>query len=85
MKTFIEYIRESTEETETKESLFAKIINISLDKYPDEVSDFLSVISSKDPAISDIVEKIKNINLKFKDEDVVSSNLPDNNFGNEEV
>jgi Mg2+/Co2+ transporter CorC len=59
MKTFQEYIEEKTE---TKESLFNKLINLSIEKYPKEVEDFLNLISSKDSEIAQIVDKIKYLN-----------------------
>ena len=82
MKTFQEYIEEKTE---NKESLFNKLINLSIEKYPKEVEDFLNLMSSKDSEIAQIIDKIKYLNEKFGDKDVVSSNNSDNNLGNEEV
>lgn len=85
MKSFIEYIEDNLEKTETKESLFNDLINFALQKYPEDVEDFLSLISAKDPKIAEIVEKIRDLNSKFNDKDSISPNLPDNNFGNEEI
>lgn len=82
MKTFQEYIEEKTE---NKQSLFNKLINLSIEKYPKEVEDFLNLMSSKDSEIAQIIDKIKYLNEKFGDKDVVSSNNSDNNLGNEEV
>lgn len=83
MKTFQEYIDEAEQApVESKQDLFNKIINICLEKYPDEIDDFLSVVSSKDESIREIVEKIKELNNKFKEPDIISPNIADDNHGN---
>jgi len=83
MKTFQEYIDEAEQApVESKQDLFNKIINICLEKYPDEIDDFLSVVSSKDENIREIVEKIKELNNKFKEPDIISPNIADDNHGN---
>lgn len=86
MKTFQEYVKEIEDKepsVETKEQLFNKIINICLAKYPEEIDDFLNVLSSKDENIREIVEKIKELNNKFKDPDIISPNIADDNHGEE--
>jgi hypothetical protein len=83
MKTFQEYIDEAEQApVDSKQDLFNKIINICLEKYPDEIDDFLSVVSSKDENIREIVEKIKELNNKFKEPDIISPNIADDNHGN---
>ena len=83
MKTFQEYVDEAEQApVESKQDLFNKIINICLEKYPDEIDDFLSVVSSKDENIREIVEKIKELNNKFKEPDIISPNIADDNHGN---
>ena len=82
MKTFQEYIDEAEQApVDSKQDLFNKIINICLEKYPDEIDDFLSVVSSKDENIREIVEKIKELNNKFKEPDIISPNIADDNHG----
>jgi hypothetical protein len=83
MKTFQEYVDEAEQApVESKQDLFNKIINICLEKYPDEIDDFLNVVSSKDENIREIVEKIKELNDKFKEPDIISPNIADDNHGN---
>jgi len=80
MKSFKDYICQIYKESSEKYELFKNLFNICLEKYTSETKDFFEMLASRDEEIKDILDK-----LKSNEKDIVSPNLADANFGNEEV
>jgi hypothetical protein len=82
MKSFIEFIENRNE---INDSLI-KIYNLVWSRYYPEVMDFFNKISSKDPDVKRLLDEIESKKeLRTQEEkDIVSMNVADSNFGNEE-
>lgn len=79
MKSFKEYVQDSND----LESLLNNFIKISFDKFPQETLEFISELSTKDQELVDIYNKIKEKNTEFKEPEVISPNVSDNNYVDE--
>lgn len=86
MKTFIEYLRNLSENAE-KYNILYDLIKLSWTRYNPETKDFLEKIANKDAEIKRLLEKINNPNQdeKIDNDDDVYKSSADANFGNEEV
>lgn len=80
LKTF----REFSSENDQKNNFLNKLINLAWDRYAPETKDFLTSLSSKDPDIKSIFDQLLNSENKHEP-DVISKNMADSEFGNEEI
>lgn len=76
--------REFSSENEQKNNFLNKLINLAWSRYEPETKDFLTSLSSKDPDIKSIFDQLSNFENN-SEPDVISRNMSDAEFGNEEV
>lgn len=82
MKSFRNFI----ENKQNIDELLIKIYNLTWSRYYPEALDFFNKLSSKDPDIKILLDKIESLKelSPQEEKDVISMNVADSNFGNEE-
>jgi predicted ArsR family transcriptional regulator len=87
MKTFIEYLKNLSENVGKQDAL-NELIKLAWSRYNPETKDFLEKMSNKDADMNRLLDKLNNFNYEDENlnkDDEIYKNTPDANFGNEEV